>query len=90
MRGKEQIKGSYGMKEASVAVNEKGEIKEERDGKWEGTEIWKKKELKKLERRNRGRKEGAEERKGGAGGRKEGAGGRKEGAGGREEGKCRR
>ena len=35
MRGKEQIKGSYGRKEASVAVNEK----EERDGKWEGTEI---------------------------------------------------
>ena len=39
MRGKEQIKGSNGRKEASVAVNEKGEIKEERDGKWEGTEI---------------------------------------------------
>ena len=36
MRGKEQRKL---WKEAPVVVNEKGEIKEERDGKWEGTEI---------------------------------------------------
>ena len=82
-----------------MVVNEKEGIKGERDGKREGTEVGRKKELKKLEGRCRsekgrcrreegrcrGRKEGAVGRKKGAGKRKECAGGRKEGAGGRKE-----
>ena len=83
-----------------MVVNEKEGIKGERDGKREGTEVGRKKELKKLEGRCRsekgrcrreegrcrGRKEGAVGRKKGAGKRKEGAGKRKECAGGRKEG----
>ena len=83
-----------------MVVNEKEGIKGERDGKREGTEVGRKKELKKLEGRCRSeegrcrREEGRcrrEEgrcrgRKEGAGKRKEGAGKRKECAGGRKEG----